>query len=378
MRISNRSSGYAYSLGRKRGHGPIMRLAILVGLGGAAAAGFSAWSGKSVETGDAGSPPAQMARAVPAKLAAPVSAASTPLLRPGYVAGYVARPFAETRPLAGGFQSTKAASKLVVLDPETTGSIAPSAPSSPAVASVLQPAPSAIEPQQQIALISPLPVPRPSDLRLPSVPEPRATTRAASRRSKDVAVAAEPPVDNRSFLEKIFGARTPSTGTQLAYAAPQDDITGRRGSGLTVAPEPAPAPSPMASPMSVGPKTAVYDISARTLYLPNGERLVANSGLGEKMNDLRYVHVRMHGPTPPHVYTLTEREALFHGVRAIRMHPVGGAGKIFGRTGLLVHSYLLGPRGDSNGCVSVKDYDRFLQAFLRGEITRLVVVAGRG
>jgi len=34
---------------------------------------------------------------------------------------------------------------------------------------------------------------------------------------------------------------------------------------------------------------------------------------------------------------------------------------------------MLGPRGDSNGCVSFRDYDAFLNAFLRGEITRLVV-----
>ncbi|HEV7338527.1 MAG TPA: DUF2778 domain-containing protein [Bosea sp. (in: a-proteobacteria)] len=378
MRYSNRSTGYAYSLGRRRRSGPFLRLAMLFTVGGAAAAGVSLWQGKNDENAGAHNAPTQIARALPVKAAAPASVAALPVLRPGYVAGYVARPMAESRPLAGGFQSANPAPKLAVLDPETTGSIAPSTVSSPAVAAILPPVPPAAEPEQKIALISPLPVPRPSDLKLPSVPEPRAAARGASRRSKDVAAAAEPPVDNRSFLEKIFGARTPTTGTQLAYAAPQDDISGRRGSGLTVAPEPAPAPSPMASPMSVGPKTAVYDISARTLYLPNGERLVANSGLGEKMNDLRYVHVRMHGPTPPHVYTLTEREALFHGVRAIRMHPVGGAGKIFGRTGLLVHSYLLGPRGDSNGCVSVKDYDRFLQAFLRGEITRLVVVPGRG
>jgi hypothetical protein len=32
--------------------------------------------------------------------------------------------------------------------------------------------------------------------------------------------------------------------------------------------------------------------------------------------------------------------------------------------------------GASNGCVSFRDYNRFLQAFLRGEVRRLVVVAG--
>jgi hypothetical protein len=45
-----------------------------------------------------------------------------------------------------------------------------------------------------------------------------------------------------------------------------------------------------------------------------------------------------------------------------------------GRTGLLVHSYLLGPGGDSNGCVSIRNYERFLKAYSDGEISRLVVV----
>jgi hypothetical protein len=36
---------------------------------------------------------------------------------------------------------------------------------------------------------------------------------------------------------------------------------------------------------------------------------------------------------------------------------------------------MLGPRGDSNGCVSFRDYNAFLQAFKRGEVKRLVVVS---
>ena len=82
----------------------------------------------------------------------------------------------------------------------------------------------------------------------------------------------------------------------------------------------------------------------------------------------------MRGATPPHTYRLTMREKLFHGVEAIRLNPVE-PGKIFGRDGLLAHTYMLGPRGNSNGCVSIKDYRRFLAAFKRGEITQLVVVA---
>jgi hypothetical protein len=36
---------------------------------------------------------------------------------------------------------------------------------------------------------------------------------------------------------------------------------------------------------------------------------------------------------------------------------------------------MLGPNGDSNGCVSIKDYDTFLQAYLDHKIKRLAVVA---
>jgi hypothetical protein len=48
---------------------------------------------------------------------------------------------------------------------------------------------------------------------------------------------------------------------------------------------------------------------------------------------------------------------------------------MYGRAGILAHPYLLGPRGDSNGCVSFKDYEKFLVAFKRGEVKKMVVVA---
>jgi hypothetical protein len=372
MRSSNKFAGYSYSLKRRRGS-PFIRLGVLVAVAGSAMAGMSVWSNRQAEHAATTSSPAQRhARAHPIS-----THSSTPLLRPGYVVGYVAQSLSNSAPLSARFQSAMPAPQVAMIDPETTGSIAPSGPVAPSLATttiVVQPA---VE-SSQIALIVPRPVARPSDLKLPAPPEPRVVVRATSRQGKDIVAKAE-STDNRSFFEKLFGvnANAPqSSGERLAYAAPQDDITQRsgRGSGLTVAPMPAPLVS--TTPVASG-RTAVYDISARVVYLPNGERLEANSGFGEMMNDLRFVHVRMKGPTPPHVYNLTEREALFHGVRAIRMHPVGGSGKIFGRAGLLVHNYLLGPRGDSNGCVSVKDYERFLQAFLRGEIKQLVVVAGR-
>jgi hypothetical protein len=67
------------------------------------------------------------------------------------------------------------------------------------------------------------------------------------------------------------------------------------------------------------------------------------------------------------------REERFHGVRAIRLNPVDD-GKMYGRDGILAHTYMLGPSGQSFGCVSFKNYPEFLKAFLKGEIDRLVVV----
>jgi hypothetical protein len=119
--------------------------------------------------------------------------------------------------------------------------------------------------------------------------------------------------------------------------------------------------------------TAIYDISARVLYLPDGSKLEAHSGLGSRLDDPRYINVKHEGPTPPNVYRLTLRERLFHGVRAIRLIPVGG-GNMFGRDGMLAHTYMLGPNGQSNGCLSIAEYTEFLNAYLKGDIDHLVVV----
>ncbi|WP_407154244.1 DUF2778 domain-containing protein [Bradyrhizobium sp. STM 3557] len=119
-------------------------------------------------------------------------------------------------------------------------------------------------------------------------------------------------------------------------------------------------------------QTAVYDITAKMLYLPSGIGLEAHSGMGDLRDDPGHVSQRMVGATPPATYELKPREKLFHGVRALRMTAVEGS--TLGRVGLLTHSYMLGPDGDSNGCVSIKNYDRFLKAYDDGEFSKLVVV----
>ncbi len=120
--------------------------------------------------------------------------------------------------------------------------------------------------------------------------------------------------------------------------------------------------------------TAVYDISARKVYLPDGSVLEAHSGRGSALDDPSHTNERMQGSTPVNVYDLKPREALFHGVEAIRLIPVDES-RVFGRSGFLAHTYMLGPNGDSFGCVSFRNYDAFLQAFKEQKIKHLAVVA---
>jgi Protein of unknown function (DUF2778) len=179
-------------------------------------------------------------------------------------------------------------------------------------------------------------------------------------------------------------ARSGAAVYSLASADPMPPaITGSIG----VADKPAAALAPSAPARPVAPAlayanpdvpvrdnhTAIYDIVAHTVYLPDGERLEAHSGLGRFLDDPHYAAQKARGPTPPNTYDLTLRGGLFHGVQAIRLNPVSDS-KMFGRDGILAHTYMLGPSGQSFGCVSFKHYDAFLQAFLHGEVNRMVVV----
>ncbi|MEB2843261.1 DUF2778 domain-containing protein [Rhizobiales bacterium RZME27] len=123
----------------------------------------------------------------------------------------------------------------------------------------------------------------------------------------------------------------------------------------------------------IGSKVAIYDITNATVHMPNGTKLEAHSGIGKLRDDPNMTHVKMKGPTPAGTYKLSMRESLFHGVAAIRLTSVDGKHPK-NRTGLLAHSYLLRTRGDSHGCVAFAQYDKFLAAFRRGEITHMVIV----
>jgi hypothetical protein len=163
--------------------------------------------------------------------------------------------------------------------------------------------------------------------------------------------------DDRTLLQKLSDL-LPAGRITLASLAPNGGLF-RQGPDLAA--------------LGFDNLTAVYDISAHAVYLPSGLSLEAHSGMGNLRDDPEHVSVHMAGATPPAVYDLKPREKPFHGVDALRMTPVEGS-DISGRSGLLVHPFMLGPNGDSNGCVSIRNYDRFLKAFNDGEVNRLVVV----
>ena len=199
------------------------------------------------------------------------------------------------------------------------------------------------------------------------------TAKASGSTVRDMAQRAKAAVmsiasnDKQTMVEKLWG-KQPASGGFLAYASADASVTGSIIDTRSQNPMMGGAPP-------YDRQTAVYDIAAKTVYLPDGTRLEAHSGLGSKMDDVRYSHVRMQGVTPPHIYELKPREALFHGVPALRLTPLGGEEKIHGRDGLLAHTYMLGPSGQSNGCVSFKDYYAFLDAYKNKGIRRLAVLA---
>ena len=173
--------------------------------------------------------------------------------------------------------------------------------------------------------------------------------------------AAEP--DNRSIFEKIFGSPKPET-TVVAYANPESPPP--RVSALN---------SANGAPGRYDKYTAVYDISAHTVYLPSGAKLEAHSGLGDLIDDPHHVDVRAKGATPPDVYELSLREKPFYGIQALRMKPSRRRRPASGAPACSRTLTCSGRTATSFGCVSFKDYEAFLQAYQSGEVKRLAVVA---
>jgi len=209
-------------------------------------------------------------------------------------------------------------------------------------------------------------------------PLPRARPALAERVEVKPAVASAPPP--QQVAEATPAARTepkPASTAPLVRIQPKSAMESAPRPQIEAKPVIAATPIPRAAADPLPARTAVYDIAAHVVYMPNGDKLEAHSGLGDWMDDPGSLRQKNRGVTPPNTYELKLRESMFHGVQAIRLNPVDDD-KMFGRDGILAHSYMLGSNGQSNGCVSFKDYPQFLRAFLRGEVDRMVVVTSLG
>ena len=298
--------------------------------------------------------------------ALPVQAqpASSLVAVPSITPGMFNERFAASEPNGIPSRAAEAAPPLVV------PKLAEAAKAAPKLAEAAKAAPKLTDPAKpkdavpaQLALNVPPSPSRPADAK----PAQSAGTsiRDMAQRAKN-AVLSIAANERMSITEKLWGKEPSSHGSLLAYASADASVTGIIGRE----PNPVLGGSP-----PYDRDTAVYDITAHMVYLPDGSKLEAHSGLGSELDDPRSARIRMRGVTPPHIYELKPREALFHGVPALRLNPIGGEDAIYGRSGLLAHTFMLGPNGDSNGCVSFKDYNAFLNAYRNQGIKKLAVVA---
>ena len=188
-----------------------------------------------------------------------------------------------------------------------------------------------LPPDRQVAA-APAPAARPADTK---------PAKSAGASLSDMAQRAKAAVmsiasnEKQTIVEKLWGKPQPQHGPSLlSFASADASLTGSLG--------PTSNPALAGNTPRYDQSTAVYDISAHTVYLPDGTQLEAHSGLGSALDDPHSARIRMRGVTPPHLYDLTPRESLFHGVPALRLNPVGGEEAIYGRSGLLAHTFMLG------------------------------------
>ena len=201
----------------------------------------------------------------------------------------------------------------------------------------------------------PLPPARPPGFGAPT--QSSTPDRHASRPDTAPARPAAQP-DNRNVIEKLFGWAHPSapgvappppmraprppsrsSADQRASSAASSGVG--RGPLLSF---PSPFGNSAPAPVSgYDHYTAVYDISNRVVYLPDGTRLEAHSGLGQALDNPRFVAEHAVGPDPAASLRfdiagrlLPRRGRPYASIRS-------GEGGIYGRAGLLAHPFMLGP-----------------------------------
>jgi hypothetical protein len=114
-----------------------------------------------------------------------------------------------------------------------------------------------------------LPKPRPPELG--SAGTPSLALQAMAQRDKALASAAT----DTSIFQRFFGKR-PDAAPALAYAATDGGVF-NNGQSIT-----------SGRSLASDGQTAIYDISARTVYMPDGTKLEAHSGFGDLLDDPRH------------------------------------------------------------------------------------------
>ncbi len=193
-----------------------------------------------------------------------------------------------------------------------------------------------------------------------------------------VAPAPNPPPRQQAPL---FPQKPSSPSVALGPSVPAPptrpiDLNVAAPAVVALAPSPTPGPEKKTDGVELAPKppalnqfdrfTAVYDLMAHTVFLPDGSRLEAHSGLGPL------------GTIPPMSWKRTgaRRRRMNMNSRCARACstacrrcgsiPSAGRMRSMAAPGCSPTPTCWGPDGDSNGCVSFKNYDAFLAAFQSG------------
>ena len=145
--------------------------------------------------------------------------------------------------------------------------------------------PLAVAPERKVADAVPIPMSRPAEARASHGASVRDMAQRAKAAVMSVASNDKPPAPAKppTIFERLFGrfeSTVASSGSALAYASADASSTGSIG----------PINQNIAS-VGTGAlydrQTAVYDIAAHTVYLPDGTKLEAHSGLGSSLDDPR-------------------------------------------------------------------------------------------
>ena len=141
----------------------------------------------------------------------------------------------------------------------------------------------------QVALNVPAPAAKPVDAKVDAKVDTKAPAKTGAS-VRDMAQRAKHAVmsiasnDKPTMVEKLWG-KQPAHGGLLAYASADASVTGSIPD--TLAQNPMLGGSP-----PYDKQTAVYDIAAKKVYLPDGTVLEAHSGLGAKMA-VSYTHLTL-------------------------------------------------------------------------------------